>query len=329
MTTQTIERAAAPRGLGMPRGRQLAIAGAIAAAVAAAWPWTAGQFVLHLAILACINIVIVNGLSLIDRCGQLSFGHSAPVALGAYGSVLFSTLFGLGTIAAAALSLVAGALLAGALGWVILRLRGVYFVLVTFAFAELVRLVLLDAASVTGGANGIAGIPPLSIGGFAFDSRERFYALALALAVASVGFMVWFFARPLGRAMTAVAANPALAESTGLNVQRLQVVAYIGGSMLAALGGVLTARYVGFISPESFGTSASVAFITMLVIGGRKSLFGPMLGALVLTPLPELFRGAVQTQHIFYGAALILILRFLPGGIAGLLSLRAARGAGR
>ena len=329
MTTQTIERADAPRALSLPRGRQLAIAGAIAAVLAAAWPWTAGQFVLHLAILACINIVIVNGLSLIDRCGQLSFGHSAPVALGAYGSVLFSTLFGFGTITAAALSLVAGALLAGALGWVILRLRGVYFVLVTFAFAELVRLVLLDAASVTGGANGIAAIPPLSIGGFAFDSRERFYALALALAVASVGFMVWFFARPLGRAMTAVAANPALAESTGLNVQRLQVVAYIGGSMLAALGGVLTARYVGFISPESFGTSASVAFITMLVIGGRKSLFGPMLGALVLTPLPELFRGAVQTQHIFYGAALILILRFLPGGIAGLLSLRAARGVGR
>lgn len=329
MTTQTIEHAAAPGALKMPRNRQLAIAGAIALAAAAAWPWTAGQFVLHLAILACINIVIVNGLSLIDRCGQLSFGHSAPVALGAYGSVLFSTALGLGTITAAALSLVVGALLAGVLGWVILRLRGVYFVLVTFAFAELVRLVLLDASSITGGANGIAAIPPLSIGGFAFDTRERFYALALALAVASVAFMVWLFARPLGRAMTAVAANPALAESTGLNVLRLQVVAYMGGSMLAALGGVMTARYVGFISPESFGTAASVAFITMLVIGGRKSLFGPMLGALVLTPLPELFRGAVQTQHIFYGAALILILRFLPGGIAGVLSFRAARGAAK
>jgi|APAra7269096979_1048534.scaffolds.fasta_scaffold00062_46 branched-chain amino acid transport system permease protein len=330
MTTQLTAGRPAPRTSSawkLPHGRKLAVVGTAAAVLAAAWPWAAGQFVLHLAILSCINIVIVNGLSLIDRSGQLSFGHSAPVALGAYGSVLFSSMFGLGTITAAALSLLVGAVVAGLLGWVILRLRGVYFVLVTFAFAELVRLVLLDAVSITGGANGIAGIPPLSIGGFAFDSRERFYALALVLAIASVGFMVWLFDRPLGRAMTAVAANPALAESTGLSVLRMQIVAYIGGSVLASLGGVLTARYIGFISPESFATGASVAFITMLVIGGRKSLYGPMVGALVLTPLPEFFRGAVQTQHIFYGAALILILRFLPGGIAGIVAMAAARRA--
>lgn len=329
MSAQIFDNAAVSGVLPKPRRRQWAVAAAIAAVLAAAWPWTAGQFVLHLAILACINVVIVNGLSLIDRCGQLSFGHSAPVALGAYGSVLFASALGLGTITAAILSIVAGALMAGVLGWVILRLRGVYFVLVTFAFAELVRLVLLDAASITGGANGIAGIPPLTIAGFAFDTRERFYGLALLLAVASVAFMVGLFGRPLGRAMTAVAANPALAESTGLNVLRLQLTAYIGGSMMAALGGVLTARYVGFISPESFGTGASVAFITMLVIGGRKSLWGPMIGALVLTPLPELFRGAVQTQHIFYGTALILILRFLPGGMAGLLKAKMPWGAAR
>jgi len=97
--------------------------------------------------------------------------------------------------------------------------------------------------------------------------------------------------------------------------------------VLAGLGGVLIARYIGFISPESFNTSASVAFITMLVIGGRKSLYGPVLGALVLTPLPELFRGAVQTQHMFYGAALILILRFLPGGIASVLKFKRQPGS--
>lgn len=325
MTTQLMESVVVPIAGKASRSRRMVIAGAVAAMLVAAWPWTAGQFVLHLAILACINIVIVNGISLIDRCGQLSFGHSAPVALGAYGSVLFSSIFGFDSITAAVLSLVVGALVAGVLGWVILRLRGVYFVLVTFAFAELVRLVLLDAASITGGANGIAGIPPLSIGGFAFDTRERFYALALVMAVASVGFMVWLFSRPLGRAMTAVAANPALAESTGLSVLRLQIVAYIGGCVLAGLGGVLTARYIGFISPESFATGASVAFITMLVIGGRKSLYGPMLGALVLTPLPEFFRGAVQTQQIFYGAALIVILRFLPSGIVGILNFKASR----
>lgn len=317
MNTQVIERAALPAGVSSPQRFWLVPAGAAALLLAIA-PWAGGQFVLHLAILACINVVIVNGLSLIDRCGQLSFGHSAPVALGAYGSVLLATHSGLGAIASALPALLACGVVFGLLGWVILRLRGVYFVLVTFAFAELVRLVLLDAAVVTGGANGIAAIPPLQVGGFAFDSRERFYALALVVAIASVVAMVWLFRRPLGQAMNAVAANPGLAESTGLNVLRLQIVAYAGGCMLAGLGGVLTARYIGFISPESFNTGTSVAVITMLVIGGRKSIYGPVVGALVLTPLPELFRGAVQTQHIFYGAALILILRFLPGGIASI-----------
>ncbi|QIL73802.1 branched-chain amino acid ABC transporter permease (plasmid) [Diaphorobacter sp. HDW4B] len=306
--------------------RPVLFAVAMAAVALAVWPWLAGQFVLHLAIMACINIVIVNGLSLIDRSGQLSFGHSAPVALGAYASVLLVTWTGMGVVPSALLGLVFVALLAALLGWVILRLKGVYFVLVTFAFAELVRLVLLDAAPITGGASGIAGIAPMQIAGWLFDSRERFYLLALVMAVASLGLMIWLFQRPLGHAMEAVAANPALAESTGINVLRIQIVAYVIGSVLAGMGGVLIARYVGFISPESFGTSASVAFITMLVIGGRKSVYGPVLGALVLTPLPELFRGAVQTQHMFYGAALILILRFLPGGIASLVGmLRSSR----
>ncbi|QHI97465.1 branched-chain amino acid ABC transporter permease [Xylophilus rhododendri] len=324
MNTSTLKAAAMPA---TPRTLPLKIVLGLALAALALWPWSAGQFVLHLAALACINIVIVNGLSIIERSGQLSFGHSAPVAMGAYGAVLLSAQLGLGSLSSLALALVACAVVSGAIGWVILRLRGVYFVLVTFAFAELVRLVLLDAAPVTGGANGIANIAPLEIAGFAFDTRERFYGLALATAAASVALMVWLFRRPLGQAIVAVAANPALAESTGLNVSRLQLVAYVLGCTLAALGGALTARYIGFISPESFNTGTSVAFITMLVIGGRRSLFGPMLGALVLTPLPELFRGAVQTQQIFYGAALILILRFLPGGIAGLLRLTGRGGA--
>lgn len=327
MTNQLVQSAPVSPGVSTARRTPWLVVGGMAAVALAAWPWTAGQFVLHLAILACINIVIVNGLSLIDRSGQLSFGHSAPVALGAYGSVMLASMAGMGVVASAGLALVMVALVAGLLGWVILRLKGVYFVLVTFAFAELVRLALLDAVSFTGGANGIAAIPPLQIGDWAFDTRERFYGLALTLALASVALLVWLFKRPLGQAMDAVAANPALAESTGLNVLRIQIVAYAAGSVLAGLGGVLIARYIGFISPESFNTSASVAFITMLVIGGRKSLYGPVLGALVLTPLPELFRGAVQTQHMFYGAALILILRFLPGGIASVLKFKRQPGS--
>jgi branched-chain amino acid transport system permease protein len=104
-------------------------------------------------------------------------------------------------------------------------------------------------------------------------------------------------------------------------------MAFAIGSGIAGLSGALLAHYVGFVSPESFNTGLSVAVIIMLVIGGRQSVWGPLIGALILTPLPELFRGAVQTQHVFYGAALILILRFLPGGLAS-LSVRFSRDRG-
>jgi len=287
-------------------------------AVIAVAPMWSGPFIVHLAILTCLNILIVNGLSIIERSGQLSFGHSGFVAIGAYASVLASTMLGMGVLGSALVGVAAAALFAFLLGSVILRLTGVYFVLVTFAFAELTRLVLLDWAGITGGANGITGIAPIEILGFAFDTRTSFYWLAFGFAVASLLLMLYLFNRPMGQAMDAVRENPALAESTGLSVYRLQLLAFVLGCSLAGLGGVLMARYIGYISPESFNLAISVSLITMLVIGGRRSKWGPLVGALILTPLPELFRGAVQTQHIFYGAALILILRFLPDGLASL-----------
>jgi branched-chain amino acid transport system permease protein len=281
-------------------------------------PWASSPFILHLAILTTLNITIVNGLALVSRSGQLSLGHAAFMAIGAYVAVLIGKQAGLTFLLSSAAGIAATMLVAFVLGWIILRLRGVYFVLVTFAFGELVRLVLLDFSNLTGGANGITGIAPVEILGFSFDSRARMYGLTLAVALASTLFMRRLFLRPIGRAIDSVADNPALAESTGLGVHRLQVFAFVLGCGLAALGGILQAHYIGYISPESYNSGISIGLIVMLVIGGRSSTWGPLVGAIVLTPLPELFRGAVQTQHIFYGAALIIILRFLPGGLAAI-----------
>ncbi len=300
------------------RGRQWLWLAALA--VAAVWPWFSGPFVLHLAVLTCLNILIVNGLAIVGRSGQLSFGHAAFVAIGAYVSVLLSSLYGWNILVSGITGMAFAALFAFALGWVILRLKGVYFVLVTFSFGELMRLALLDWSELTGGANGIANIAPAEILGFVFDTRDRFYGLALLVAILSILFVRRLFGSALGQAIDAVSDNPALAESTGLSVNRIQLAAFVMGCAMAALGGVLLARYIGFISPESFNPALSIAFIIMLVIGGRQSAWGPLVGAMVLTPLPELFRGAVQTQHIFYGAALILILRFMPGGLISLTS---------
>lgn len=287
-------------------------------AIVAVAPLFATEFLQHLAVLTCLNVLAVNGLAIISRSGQLSLGHAAFMGLGAYTAVLAGNALSLPFIPTLLLGVAVTGIIAFALGWAILRLRGVYFVLVTFAFGELVRLVLLDFGDITGGANGIAGIPAIELLGFPFDTRKAFYCLALAAALLSTWGLYRLFRRPLGQAIDSVAVNPALAEATGLSVHRLQIFAFVVGCALAATAGILQSRYIGYISPESFNTSISIALIIMLVIGGRTSSWGPLVGAIVLTPLPELFRGAVQTQHIFYGAALILILRFMPGGLADL-----------
>lgn len=286
---------------------------------------TDSQFYVHLAVLVCLNVVIVSGLSMLIRAGQLSLCHAAFMGIGAYVSALASMRLGIPFLAAVALGVAAAALLAFLLGAAILHLRGVYFVLITFAFGELVRLGLLEGASLTGGANGIAGIPPATLFGIVLDTKKAFYCAAAPLAVAAVVFLAALFRTPRGHALDAVGQNATLAEASGLSVRNHQLFAFAVGSAMAGLGGAFLARYVGYVSPESFNAQVSIAAIITLVVGGRNSVVGPLIGALIMTPLPELFRGAVQSQNIFYGVTLILILKFLPQGIASLLAARRGR----
>jgi branched-chain amino acid transport system permease protein len=330
---ETMPAAADTHGAPMPASGMDAVKKAlplIVGAAAAVVPLlSANTFYVHLAVLICLNIVIVNGLSILNRTGQLSFCHAAFMGLGAFASVLATTRLGMPFLVSVAFGTMAAAVGAFLLGSVILRLRGVYFVLITFAFGELFRLALLEGGSLTGGANGISGIPAAEILGFVFDSKKSFYCLAAVLALSSVAFVVLLFKTPKGHSLNAVGDNPQLAEASGLSVPKTQLFAFTLGSAMAGIGGAFLARYVGYVSPESFATHVSIAVIIMLVVGGRNSVYGPVVGALVMTPLPELFRGAVQSQNIFYGVTLIVILRFLPEGLASVGAVIKTRSAAK
>ena len=285
-------------------------------------------FTTHLAILVCINAVIVSGLAILARAGQVSLCHGAFVGIGAYVAVFAGMGAKLPFPIAVVAAMLAGGACAFLLGAIMLRLSGVYFVLLTFAFGELVRLGLLEWDTVTGGANGIAGIPAATLFGYSLEDKPAFYAMAVLVTVGVTALLAVLLRSPAGQAIDTVGENPSLAESSGVGVRRTQLFAFTASGVLAGLGGALTAYYLGYISPESFSIHLSTAVIIMMVVGGRKALLGPLVGALVMTPLPELFRGAVQTQTIFYGVALILMLRFLPQGLASLpltLRLRKAR----
>ena len=288
--------------------------------------FTSSPFYMHLAILVCLNIIFVNGLSLLSRTGQLSFCHAAFMGMGAYASVMATTQWHAPFLLSVALGVAVAAAVAYLLGSVILRLQGVYFVLVTFCFGELFRLILLEGGSHTGGANGIANIPPASMLGFAFDTKTSFYVLAAVCAFASIVLLIALFRTPQGTALDSVGDNQELAEASGIGIQRAQMFAFVLGSAMAGFAGALLAHYLGFVSPESFNQHISVAAIVMLVIGGRASVLGPILGALIMTPLPELFRSAIETQNILYGITLILVLKFLPGGLVGIATKLRGKG---
>lgn len=279
---------------------------------------TGGIFHFHIAIMVCLGAMAASGLTVISWVGQLSLAHGAFVGLGAYTSTLIVMRLGapffLGPLAAAVLAGVTAA----AIGTPLLRLRGVYFVLITFALNELFRLVMLEFPSISGGSSGIPNIPPASFGSVILSSKSDFYVLAL-ICLAGVMLTLWLINRGLiGRRFAAIEENIALAEALGIPTARMQALAFIIGSSIAGFTGGLMAHYIGFVSPETFGFQLSVAYIIMLVVGGRLALFGALTGAIFLTPLPELLRGAVEYQHILYGIALIAVLQFLPEGLVSL-----------
>ena len=296
------------------------LGGAILLAIAVLPLLVRNAFLTHLAIMVCINAIIVSGLSLLARSGQISLCQGAFVGIGAYMSVLMTLGLNLPFILGVAVAVLSAGLVAWLLGAIMLRLTGVYFVLLTFAFGQLVYLVFLEWDSVTGGANGIPGIPPAGIFGFAFDGKPSFYCLALVLTLGVFLLLRAIYRSPAGHAIDSVGENAKLAEASGISVRGTQLFALTLSGAIAGLGGSLIAHYTNYISPESFNMNESVTLIIIMVVGGRKSLLGPLIGAMVMTPLPELFRGAVESQNIYYGVALILMLRFLPLGLASLPS---------
>ena len=291
---------------------------AAALALAVLLPWIApNQFYIHLATIGCLNLMFVLGLAIIARAGQLSMGHGGFALVGGYVSALLS-MRGWPPLLGLFVAALVAAVIAAALGWIILRLRGVYFVLVAFAFGQIAVLLALDMSSITGGANGLVGVPPISIFGYVLRTKPQYYPFALVCALTTLVLTWLLYRSPLGTMMAATAENQRLTESSGVDTHRVQVIAFTIGSGIAGFTGALSTHYLRFISPDSYTFWESVSYLTMLVVGGRDGVLGPIVGVLVLTPLPELLRSTEGLQHIIYGAVLVLCLMFVPNGLASL-----------
>jgi branched-chain amino acid transport system permease protein len=272
-------------------------------------------FYVHIVNLTLLSGIFALSLWIIYSVGQLSLSHAAFAGFGAYASAILSMRLGIPPFLSVLFAGALTAAIAAGLGAVILRLRGVYFVLVTFLFGQMFTLVALNWQSVTQGANGLISIPAITFAGLNFGPRPMFLYLAAGVFILTL-LLTWALTRSSwGRAFNAIQQNIDLAESSGVDTARYQVYAFAIGSGIAGVGGALTAHYIRYISPDSFTFHDSVAFITMLVVGGRSVFWGAVIGAAFLTPLPELLRDFEGLQLIAFGAILIVILRFLPGGL--------------
>lgn len=283
------------------------------AVVLLVWPWlTEDKFFHHVGVALCLTSIGAASLHLIIRTGHVSLAHAAFMGVGAYACVL--TVMKLQLPWAIGLLVGAGAagLLGAVVGPILLRLTGKYFVLVTFLFGEMVRMVIVEWVSLTGGSNGIFDIPPPAP---IFLSNRAYYYLALAAAFLCVGFCARLLTSEYGRVIDAVREGERLAECSGVPVLRVKVTVFVMACTLVGIQGALQAHYTRYVGPESYAIIQSLNLVVMNVIGGMTALGGALLGTLFMVTLPELLRGYVAMQQIIFGAILFATMAFLPGGL--------------
>jgi branched-chain amino acid transport system permease protein len=251
------------------------------------------------------------------RIGQLSAAQAAFMGLGAYTSTLLVMRLGLPFLIAFPAAGLLVAAIAVVIGPFFLRVKGVYFVLLTFALGEGIGLVFQEWVSLFGGNNGIHGIPKASLFGMAMLTPRSYYFLALALVVVTFLVALAVFRSALGAVLDSLNENEQLSQSLGVNALSYRVCIFALSGFLAGLAGSVYAHYTGFLSPEAFGFSTFIDMLAINVIGGISSPIGPVLGAILLVPLPELLRDVKQYQMLTYGLLLMAAVLFLPSGIAG------------
>lgn len=302
------------------------------------WVWFASALILvliavnseyYLTLLNFIGIhtILVVGLNLLmGYAGQISLGHAAFFGLGAYTSGILTVTYGLNPW----LALLAGLLISGVAAFLIgvpaLKLRGYYLAMATLGFGVIVYIVFTELQTWTGGPSGLAGIPPLTLAGFSFDTPFKLYLLIWLTVFLILALSASLVDSRMGRALRALHDSEAAAESLGVNTQRLKLQIFVWSALYASLAGSLYAHTMNFVAPSSFDIMFSIKLVTMVVVGGMASIWGSLLGAGVLTVLPELLVFFHDFEVVIFGAILMVVMIFLPRGLVrGLLDLQELR----
>jgi branched-chain amino acid transport system permease protein len=263
-----------------------------------------------------INTLLALGLNmLMGYAGQISLGHAAFYGIGAYATAVLTVHYGWSPWLALPIAIAAAVLVAYIVGIPTLKLSGYYLGMGTLGFGMIVNIIFREWSSVTGGASGFVGIPCLALGPVTFASRQNYLYLVWGCVLLSIVICRRIIDSRVGRALRAIHDREKAAAAVGVDTQRLKLQVFVLSAGMSALAGFLYAHLVYFISPETFSFIMSIRMVTMVVIGGMASIWGALLGATLLTLLPEWLHAVSEFEMVVYGLILMTVMIFLPKGL--------------
>lgn len=281
--------------------------------------WGLSRYYLNLFDQSMIFGIAVLGLFFpLGMTGQLSLAQAAFFGLGAYISAILNTRYGLPVWVNIPIAIVFASIFGVILGVPSLKLSGHYLAMTTIGFGIIVDLVFFNWRPVTGGADGVPGVRPTELFGVSLAHPGLFFYVVFVFFALAI-FVATRVARSrMGRALNAIRENELAAEATGVDSTRYKVAAFTLSAAYGGLAGALWTHFALFIAPETFSFDVSVTMLAMLVIGGSTTVVGSIIGAFLLTMLPEFLRFLQNSYFAVYGAAIIVLMVFMPDGIAGM-----------
>lgn len=283
-------------------------------------------YILNVVTLCFMYTTLSVSLNLVTGfMGQLTLGHAAFFGVGAYTAAILATRFEMNFLVTAVAAAIVSALVGLLLSLPIMRLSGRYLAIVTLAFCEIMRLIELNWTSLTGGPMGISGIKAPNIFGFVFKTAQSKYYLIMAVAIVSIILVSNLMNSRLGRGISAIKGDEIAASAMGINLFKYKVMCFAVSSAVAGLAGSFFAHYMRYIDPTSFGFDQSVQILGMSILGGLGSIPGSVVGAFILTAIPEFLRDLMEYRQIIYGLILATLVVVKPTGLLGNTNLKYIR----
>lgn len=276
------------------------------------------NYIVSLGVFFFINLILIASLNLVmGYCGQISLCHGAFFGLGAYVSGVLATKFGVSPWVGGLAAMIMTAFSALIIGLPALRLRGHYLAMATLGFNAIMSVMFNELVSLTGGPNGLSGVPPFSFGGFDISNDTRFYYFAWAIAGIIMLLIYNLIDSRVGRGIRTLATSEIASASLGIDTFRYKLKIFVISASMAGVAGGLYVHFINFASPESFSFFTSVFLVVMVALGGWGNYWGPIFGALIYTAVPELLRAFKDLEIFVFGLSMVLVLLFFPDGVAG------------